>query len=203
MQSLQMKFLPSTNAAAHPMIKDLRNRMKRSVSFIQMVTLLTVLFGATSSASAANETITAGSFIINMGVVPQTVANGLKPYGLIYELINNHNVPIKWAINPNKSTGGVDFTYNGTDYKGGPFIVPAEYRNAAVNATIANWQVQGVVGITTTAAFTAPDRADAHHLPALDAGRCQWCHCRRLPGERRHSGKPIPVQGACAAQFLR
>jgi hypothetical protein len=39
------------------------------------------------------KTIKAGSFIIDMGVVPQTVGNGLKPYGLIYDLIINCKCP--------------------------------------------------------------------------------------------------------------
>jgi hypothetical protein len=40
------------------------------------------------------ETFQAGAFVINMGVTPQTVANGLKPYGLIYHLILNYGVPV-------------------------------------------------------------------------------------------------------------
>ena len=55
-----------------------------------------VLLG--SNVKAANETFTPGAFIINMGVTPQTVSNGLKPYGMIYELIKNYNCPIKWVI---------------------------------------------------------------------------------------------------------
>ncbi|MDF1864968.1 MAG: hypothetical protein P1U70_09045, partial [Saprospiraceae bacterium] len=79
------------------------------------------------------EVIPAGSYIINMGVQPQTEENALKPYGLIWELLQDHLVPIKWAINPGKIKDGVDFTYNNIDYKGGPFIVLAEYRSIAVN----------------------------------------------------------------------
>ena len=37
------------------------------------------------------ETLSTGSYIINMGVVPQTEANGLKPYGLVYDLLKNYN----------------------------------------------------------------------------------------------------------------
>ena len=49
--------------------------------------------------SAQSETLATGSFIINMGATnPNTIANGLKPYGLIYDLIRNNNVPIKWVI---------------------------------------------------------------------------------------------------------
>ena len=101
-------------------------------------------------------TIQPGSFIINMGVVPQTVGNGLKPYGMIYDLILNNKIPIQWIIESGKVKDGVDFTYNGVDYKGGPFIIPAEYRTAAVNAKIVSWQGQGVVGVTTTSPIDVP-----------------------------------------------
>ena len=84
-----------------------------------------------------------------MGVTPQTVNNGLKPYGLIYDLIKNHDVLVKWVINPGKIKDGIDFTYNGQNFRGGTFIIPAEFRNATVNAVIATWQGKGVVGITT------------------------------------------------------
>jgi hypothetical protein len=74
----------------------------------------------------------AGAFIVNMGIVPQTIGNGLKPYGMVYDLVQNYNVPVYWAINPNKLKDGIDFNYNGVDYKGGPFIIASENRNAAV-----------------------------------------------------------------------
>ena len=54
-----------------------------------------------------------------MGITPQTYANGLKPYGLIYDLMINYKVPIKWVIEPTKSKDGTDFTYGATSYKGG------------------------------------------------------------------------------------
>ena len=100
--------------------------------------------------------IPAGSFIINMGVQPQTVNNALKPYGLVWQLLHAHEVPVLWSINPDKGKDGIDFTHNGVAYRGGPFIVLAHHRTAAVNALIANWQAQGVVGVTTTSDFTAP-----------------------------------------------
>ncbi|MBK9461013.1 MAG: tandem-95 repeat protein [Sphingobacteriales bacterium] len=108
------------------------------------------------NAVAATETVPVGSFIVNMGVVPQTVANGLKPYGMLHQLLREQNVPIKWVINPTKSKDGVDFTYNGTAFKGGPFIIYANYRTPAVNAIIASWQAQGVVGVTTTSPVDVP-----------------------------------------------
>jgi large repetitive protein len=38
-----------------------------------------------SALVAYMDTIKAGSFIVNMGVMPQTIGNGLKPYGFIYD----------------------------------------------------------------------------------------------------------------------
>ena len=97
--------------------------------------------------------IPVGSFIINMGITPQTYANGLKPYGLIYDMLKNYNVPIYWVISDSKVKDGVDFSHNGIDYRGGTFIIPAEYRSVAVNAAIASWQGQGVVGATSVSVF--------------------------------------------------
>jgi hypothetical protein len=98
---------------------------------------------------AQQETIQSGSFIINMGVTPQTVANGLKPYGLVYDLVKNYKIPVKWVINTGKSKDGIDFTHNGVNYRGGTFIVPFEYRTPAVNSVISSWQAQGVIGNTS------------------------------------------------------
>ncbi|MBL0034130.1 MAG: hypothetical protein IPP27_18815 [Bacteroidetes bacterium] len=46
----------------------------------------------------------------------------------------------------NKIKDGVDFTYNWSGYSGGPFVVPAQYINAAVSARITYWLSQGVQG---------------------------------------------------------
>ncbi len=104
---------------------------------------------------AQTETFSTGSFIINMGATnPNTIANGLKPYGMIYDLMKNNNVPIKWIISPTKLKDGEDFNYNGVSYKGGTFIIPAGNRTTAVNTKITSWQTQGVVGVTTTSPLT-------------------------------------------------
>ncbi len=101
------------------------------------------------------ETLSTGSFIINMGATnPNTIGNGLKPYGLIYDLMKNNKVPVKWVISQTKVKDGPDFTYSGVAYKGGTFIIPAEFRTAAVNAKITSWQGQGVTGFTTISPLT-------------------------------------------------
>jgi uncharacterized repeat protein (TIGR01451 family) len=90
------------------------------------------------------ETLVAGAYIIDMGQATQTVANGLKPYGLVYELVVQKAIPVKWAIDPNKAREGVDFSANGKSYRGGSFIIPAEYATEA-SSSIAGWKAQGVV----------------------------------------------------------
>jgi hypothetical protein len=115
--------------------------------FLQSIAMLGMAQGS--------QVIPTGSFIINMGVTPQTYANGLKPYGLLYDLLKNRNVTVLWAINSTKLKDAADFTYNGVQYRGGTFIVTAPFRTAAVNSTIATWVAKGVQGITTTSDFTA------------------------------------------------
>lgn len=107
---------------------------------------------------ATTKTIEAGAFIVNMGVTPQTIANGMKPYGMVYDLTRNYYVPIIWAIADAKAMGAKDFTYSGVDYKGGTFIIEKDYRSAAVDARINYWKTQGVVGVTTTSAVNVPVR---------------------------------------------
>src|ERR1043165_467453 len=125
-----------------------------------------VLFLTTTAKVLATDvTFAPGAYIIDMGVMPQTAANGLKPYGLIYQLVVNNQVPVSWAINPNKVTDknpavtveGVDFVLNGKIYRGGPFIIPAVQAIPAVTNLIATWRAKGVVvDGPITNSFTAP-----------------------------------------------
>ncbi len=116
--------------------------------------LIILLFLSVNSFSQV-QTLTTGAYIVNMGASnPNTIANGLKPYGLIYDLIRNYSVPINWVIGQTKVKDGVDFTYNSVQYKGGTFIIAAEYRTVAINNRIAFWAGQGVVGTTTTSPLT-------------------------------------------------
>jgi uncharacterized repeat protein (TIGR01451 family) len=107
-------------------------------------------------AFAASETFAAGAYVIDMGQATQTIATGLKPYGLVYELVVKNAIPVKWAIDPTKLRDGADFTANGKTYKGGSFVIPPEYATQAA-AIIATWRTQGVVVDGPLAAgFTAP-----------------------------------------------
>jgi hypothetical protein len=127
---------------------SLKGRVNSSILLIVLCLLLS------SKTFAGAETIPTGSKIINMGVTPQTTANGLKPYGLVYALLQN-NTPVKWIINQNKVKDGIDFTHNGVNYKGSAFIISAEFITSAVNTIIAAWTSQGVVVNTSVSPFTA------------------------------------------------
>lgn len=105
-----------------------------------------LLISLSGFAQTSYEGINTGSVIIDMGVSPQTISNGLKPYGLVYTLLKTYKVPVKWVINPDKASDGIDFSHNGRDYRGGPFIVPAEFITNAVKTEINNWKnTKGVV----------------------------------------------------------
>ncbi len=98
-----------------------------------------------------------GSLIVDMGVVPQTVENGLKPYGLAYELINVRKIPILWAINETKGKDGVDFTVDGREFRGGPFIILKPYlSDPDVQTTISTWEAKGVVTYITQSPVSVP-----------------------------------------------
>ena len=103
-----------------------------------------------------NDTLPIGSSIINMGVSPQTIANGLKPYGLIYQLVRNHKVPVIWAINPSKAKDAKDFTYNGVDYRGGTFVIEEGFITSTVKSLITTWLSKGVVGVYTNSPVIIP-----------------------------------------------
>ena len=93
-----------------------------------------------------------------MGIIPQTVNNGLRPYGLVYEILQN-TCPVDWIINTSKGKDGIDFTLGGYNFKGGTFIIEARYRTKVINEIINKWAPasnSGVIGITTTAPVIVP-----------------------------------------------
>lgn len=108
--------------------------------------LLYILLFLSAKGFAGIEKIPSGAFIVNLGITPQTKENGLKPYGMVYNLLQDFNVPVKWVINPSKSKDGIDFTFNNTPYRSGSFIILAQYRTAEVNQAINTWKAKGVIG---------------------------------------------------------
>jgi outer membrane protein OmpA-like peptidoglycan-associated protein len=123
-----------------------------------------------STTSALTRTFATGAMIIPLDTSFQD--NGaLRAYGLVYKLLTN-GVPVQWAIRAGKPDDSDDFTINAparannletgaaiprpTNYRGGPFLIDAADRTAAlpiVNAWLASDTVTVVHTVTGT--FTA------------------------------------------------
>ena len=105
----------------------------------------TLEIGTKSIKTSSNVNFSAGAAVIDMGISPQTVNNGLKPYGLVYELVKN-GIAVNWIINPNKSfvdasnkVDQIDLSVSGKttrtgavstgikDLKTGSFLIAAEF----------------------------------------------------------------------------
>lgn len=123
--------------------------------------------GTSTEVKGASETLPSGSFIIDMGNASPTIGSGLKPYGLIYEMIVVQQIPVKWCINGSKIKDGTDFTYNGIDYKGGSFVIPGDLIDASIQSRIAYWISQGVQGVYTTTPVTIPVNFTISSFPSI------------------------------------
>ncbi len=117
--------------------------MGRFLNFILFLLFSVVLLSL--KAQSQQQNFAEGSYIINMGERPQSHQNALKPYGLLYELLQNHEVEVKWIINPDKEKDGIDFSCGEKDYRSGVFLVPVSYVTAEVRETFKAWELQGVV----------------------------------------------------------
>jgi CshA-type fibril repeat protein len=105
------------------------------------------------------QTIPTGSYIVNMGGgASPTVANSLKPYGFVYDVVVNDKVPVLWSINPAKARDAKDFSSGGTDYKGGTFVITAPYVTPALVTKITTAKTTGLLidGPTTSPVAGVP-----------------------------------------------
>ncbi|MDD3877680.1 MAG: Ig-like domain-containing protein [Bacteroidales bacterium] len=136
-----------------------KNTKPRGIGFVKNIFLFIICSFLLTPVVFSQTAVTfpSGSFIVNMGVFTGTRTNDiktqLKPYGLIYDLVKNHNVPVYWVINPSKLKDGADFSYNGTTFKGGTFVVHAGNLTTPVKGRITYWIGQGVVGIYTSSSI--------------------------------------------------
>ncbi len=97
-----------------------------------------------------------GSYLINMGIKPQTHANALKPYGLLYDLLQNHRMEVEWIIRPDKEKDEIDFTCDDIPYRSGAFAIPVSYISAEVAVQIDRWEKKGVVGAYMSSGMELP-----------------------------------------------
>lgn len=123
--------------------------------------------GTSTKVNGATETVPTGSFIINMGSASPSIESGLKPYGMIYEMITVHQIPVKWCINTSKVKDGTDFTYNSINYKGGSFVIPGDLINTTIQTRIAYWLTQGVQGVYTTSPAAVPVSYTINSFPRI------------------------------------
>ena len=124
---------------------------------IRLAFLALILLFSGITAKGQYETIPSGSYIIDMGDPNPSIATHLKPYGLIYDLVENFNVSVKWIIKPGKEKDSVDFTHNGRDYRAGPFIIPETFITPEVDSVVNYWQnTMGVLIDTTVSAISLP-----------------------------------------------
>lgn len=143
------------------------------------------------SSSAKPDLFTDGVYIIDAGAqtgsAKQSIAQGVKPYGLVYALVKA-KIPVQWVINPNKDAisqtlgnVGTDFTYDcdgggstysAKNYKTGAFIITKDFAAQATSLVTA-WRAKGVVvdGICSNPLPTLPVFATIKSWPrtALDA----------------------------------
>lgn len=135
------------------------------------------------------EAIATGALVIPMDNVNQGNGAGttfnLRAYGLANLLLQN-NVPVKWAIKPDKSKDAVDFSATVTriagaagvagpasvSFSGGPFIVPQEFDTPTVRNLINTFNSGGtaVTVYKTTAPTTAEIRYQLTHKPKIAIG---------------------------------
>ena len=105
-----------------------------------------LLFSNKFYSQTRTEIIAKDSYVINLGITPQTTSNALKPYGFIYKLLAEYPVVIKWVINPDKEKDGVDFRIKEEDFRSGSFVIPVSYITEELKAEIESWEQRGVVG---------------------------------------------------------
>lgn len=113
------------------------------------------LLSFSSSVQAQTTVFKSGSAIIDMGGAgTPTVANSLKPYGLIYALLNGYSVPVYGVIGQTKVKDGIDFTYGSKSYKGGTYVISSEFLSPDVKTLLNSWAAQGVIIDYTTSDLT-------------------------------------------------
>jgi hypothetical protein len=101
--------------------------------------LIICLMTAFVSQSRAQITISSGSYVVDMGVNATVKPNGLRPYGMIHELVKYYGVPVIWVVHEGKEKDAIDYSIGGFDYRGGIFIIEKGFITPAVQTVINGW----------------------------------------------------------------
>ena len=130
-----------------------------------------------ASEQALQRVQAAGSLVIPMDTTYQD-RGILRAYGLVYQLLSN-GVPVRWSISPDKAQNGIDFAADSRDlesgasrglvsYRGGPFIIAAEDRAAALPIVTA-WLAADAVTVVheATASFSSEESIVLASAPRL------------------------------------
>jgi hypothetical protein len=91
----------SVSGPIHKALPSFTRVIEKPFRMIVLVMVFIISGFYSQAQTTTYQTIPAGSFIVNMGVTPQTVGNGLKPYGILYALLEQQ-LPVYWAIIPTK-----------------------------------------------------------------------------------------------------
>ncbi|MCU7549072.1 Ig-like domain-containing protein [Chitinophagaceae bacterium LB-8] len=124
--------------------------LKRRIVF-PVIFIWTVLLSFEKAQSQV--TISAGSYIIKMDANLNSVTSGgLRPYGMVHELVKYYKVPVLWIVRDNKGKDEVDYTINGVAYRGGLFVIPSIYVTGPVQTAITQWT--GTTSVTSSNGYT-------------------------------------------------
>jgi gliding motility-associated-like protein len=93
-----------------------------------------------------------------------TVSNSLKPYGLLYELLQN-SIPVDWVIKPNKIKDEPDLTIANRSFYGGVFALDASFIDSNVKSILSKWMLKGVNTFTLDADIMLPVFATLTYAP--------------------------------------
>ena len=131
LNSMRSNF-SSSNTTSKP-VEKLINQCKR------LALVFLVFFLSSNYSANAQITVPAGSYVIDMGINSAVKPAGLRPYGMIHELVKFYRLPVLWVIRQGKTKDAVDYTIGGVSYKGGLFIIPGQFVTSQVTTAINAW----------------------------------------------------------------
>ena len=126
----------------------------KKINFTRLMTFLALMITSTVVLGQGPTSFAAGAAVIDMGISPQTDNNALKPYGLVFALVEE-GIPVNWIIDEAKTygNGSIDrnekvddsdlavsnAVFTNKPLYGGPFLIKAQYMTAATKTFISNW----------------------------------------------------------------